>query len=178
MCRATQRIWVFARSMEYGNRKPRLIHHSRIRQVCTLTGLWCSSSEFGMTSRYQTSHSELLAANEANRFMCSVMRAHFRDLFNRKTNMRIELLWPAICGKFLWPNLQVCLWLHLHSGPGACEAAWIGPKEAEKVLRPKGQSSFVHFPIFRFSFAQLHWLLTSGQTESSLISFQQFNSID
>jgi len=61
-----------------------------IRQVGPLTGLWCSSSVFGMTRRYQTSQSELLAAKEANRFMCSVMRAHFRDLGNRKTNMQMN----------------------------------------------------------------------------------------
>lgn len=38
------------------------------------------TSASGMTIRYQSSHSELLAANEANKFMWMVIRAHFNDL--------------------------------------------------------------------------------------------------
>lgn len=39
-----------------------------------------STSGSGTTARYHSNHSELLAANEANKFMCIVIRAHFNDL--------------------------------------------------------------------------------------------------
>jgi len=47
---------------------------------CLLTGLFCTISALAITTRYQMSHNELLAANELNKCMCSVMRAHFKDL--------------------------------------------------------------------------------------------------
>lgn len=46
----------------------------------TLTGLSCTTSGFFVTASYHKSHRVLLAANEPNRFMWRVMRAHLSDL--------------------------------------------------------------------------------------------------
>lgn len=45
-----------------------------------LTSLRSMTSVSPRTTPYQRSQSELLAAKEANRFMCSVIREHFSDL--------------------------------------------------------------------------------------------------
>lgn len=46
----------------------------------TLTGLSFTTSGFFVTASYHKSHRVLLAANEPNRFMWRVMRAHLSDL--------------------------------------------------------------------------------------------------
>lgn len=46
-----------------------------------LTPLWLSTSGSASTIRYHSSQRVLFVANDANRFMWSVIRAHLRDLF-------------------------------------------------------------------------------------------------
>jgi len=48
--------------------------------VLIRTPLLSSRSVFATMTRYHISHRALLTANEVNRFMCSVIRAHLRDL--------------------------------------------------------------------------------------------------
>lgn len=46
-----------------------------------LTSFRCMTCVSPSTTPYQSSQRRLLAAKEANRFMCSVIREHFNDLY-------------------------------------------------------------------------------------------------
>lgn len=48
------------------------------------TLLLSSTSVFATINLYQINHKALLIANEVNRFICSVIRAHLRDLRTKK----------------------------------------------------------------------------------------------
>jgi len=52
--------------------------------VLIRTPLLSSRSVFATMTRYHINHRALLTANEVNRFMCSVIRAHLRDLHIKK----------------------------------------------------------------------------------------------
>lgn len=53
------------------------------------TPLLSSISVFATMNLYQISHRALLSANEVNRFICNVIRAHLRDLRARERDLII-----------------------------------------------------------------------------------------
>lgn len=50
------------------------------------------TSGLGTTIRYHSNHNELLAANEANKFMWMVIRAHFNDLQSIRRYIEIHII--------------------------------------------------------------------------------------
>lgn len=77
-----------------------------------LTGFCCVTAGWAITNRYHIIHSKLFAANDTNRFMWMVIRAHFNDLKMKweRTNEYSTIYIYCVCVHFtIRFHLIVCI---------------------------------------------------------------------